>query len=114
MVLVDHQLLQVERQRVVEKLPRLAQQKGFGVQPGFLSCRLLGQNRCLGGLQHTVQAAQDSEGQDDLAVLGLFVVATRQVGYGPDEGRQVGVAYGGMVAIRSLALKRLASWAHCA
>jgi hypothetical protein len=39
----------------------------------------------LGGFEDAIQAAQDSERQDDLAVVGLFVVAAEQVGDGPDE-----------------------------
>ncbi len=43
---------------------------------------------CLGRLQHAVQAADDGQRQDDLAVLGLLVVAAEQVGDRPDEAGQ--------------------------
>jgi hypothetical protein len=39
----------------------------------------------LGGFKDAIQAAQDPEWQDDLAVIGLFVIAPEQVGNGPDE-----------------------------
>ena len=43
------------------------------------------EHRLLGRLQHAVQAAQHGQRQDDLAVLGLLVVAPQQVGDRPDE-----------------------------
>jgi hypothetical protein len=51
----------------------------------------LGEHRRLGRLEHAVEAAQHGEGQDDLAVLGLLVVAAEEVGDGPDEGGEVRV-----------------------
>jgi hypothetical protein len=39
----------------------------------------------LGLLQDAIQAPQDGERQDDLAVVGLLVVAAKQVGDRPDE-----------------------------
>ena len=90
-VLVAHELLQVERRGVVEELAGLAQQEGLGIQAGRLAGFLLGQHGGLGGFQHAIQAAQDGEGQDDLAVFGLLVVAAQEVGDGPDEGGKVGI-----------------------
>ena len=40
----------------------------------------------LRGFQDAVEAADDGEGEDDLAVLGLLVVTSEEVGHGPDEG----------------------------
>ena len=40
----------------------------------------------LGRLEHAVEAADHRQRQDDLAVLGLLVVAAQQVGDRPDEG----------------------------
>ena len=51
--------------------------------PGQL--RRLGENGVLGRLEDAVEAANDGEGQDDFAVLGLLVVSTEQVGHRPDE-----------------------------
>ena len=93
-VLVAHELLQVERRGVVEELAGLAQQEGLGIQAGRLAGFLLGQHGGLGGFQHAIQAAQHGEGQDDLAVFGLLVVAAQEVGDGPDEGGKVGIAHG--------------------
>ena len=92
-VLVAHELLQVERRRVVEELAGLPQQEGLGVQPGLLARGQLGEHGGLGGFEHAVEAAQDGERQDDLAVLGLLVVAAQQIGDGPDEGGEIGVAH---------------------
>jgi hypothetical protein len=89
-VLVAHQLLQVERRRVVEELARTCEQERLGVEPGLGRARLLGQHGGLGRLEHAVEAAQHGERQDDLAVLGLLVVAAEEVGDGPDEGGEVG------------------------
>ena len=71
-----------------KRLPRLPQEERLRVQPGLLPGRVLGQHGGLGGLQHAIQPPQDGEGQDDLAVLGLLVVAAQQIGDGPDEGGQ--------------------------
>src|SRR5690606_2291068 len=49
---------------------------------------VLGQHLGLGRRQYAVQAAQHGERQDDLAVLGLLVIAAEQVRDGPDEGRK--------------------------
>ena len=46
-----------------------------------------------GGLQHTVQTAQHGEGEDDFALLRLLVVATKQVGDGPEEGGEIGIGH---------------------
>ncbi len=87
-VLVADQLAQVEGGRVVEALAGLAQQERLGVQPGLLLVRELRQHRRLGRLQHAIETAEHGEGQDDLAVVGLLVVAAQKVGDRPDEGGQ--------------------------
>ncbi len=92
-VLVAHQLLQVERRGVVEVAAGLLQQERLRVHPGRLALGQLLQHRRLGGLQHAVEAAQDGEGEDDLAVLGLLVVAAQEVGDGPDEGGEVRIGH---------------------
>jgi hypothetical protein len=48
-----------------------------------------GEDLGLGGLEDTVEPAEQDEGQDDAAVLGLLLVAAQQVGDGPDEARVV-------------------------
>lgn len=72
--------------------------------------------RCLtmvasGGLQHTVQTAQHGEGEDDFALLRLLVVATKQVGDGPEEGGEIGISHAGKGDIQAAAL-RLARHCH--
>ena len=54
-VLIAHQLLHVERRRVVEKLAGLPQQKRLGIQSRLLSGRQLGQHGGLCGFQHAIQ-----------------------------------------------------------
>jgi hypothetical protein len=85
---------EVQRRGVVEALPGLAQQEGVGADAGLGLGVELGEHRRLGAGQHAVEAAQHREGQDDLAVLGLFVVAAEEVGDGPDEGREGLVVHG--------------------
>ena len=75
-----------KRRRVVEALTGLAQQERLRVEPGLLLVRQLRQHRRLGRLKHAIEPAQHREGQDDLAVVGLLVIAPQQVGDGPDEG----------------------------
>ena len=87
-VLVADELLQVEGGRVVEALPGLAQEERLRVEPGLLLVRQLRQHRRLGRLQHAIETAQHGEGQNDLAVVRLLVVAAQKVGDRPDEGRK--------------------------
>lgn len=92
-VLIAHELLQIERRGVVEKLAGFAQQEGFRVQPGFLPLRQLRENGGLGGFKDAVEATEDGERQDDLAVFGLLVVAAQKIGDGSDEGGEAGIAH---------------------
>ena len=55
---------------------------------------MLRQHLRLGRGQHTVQSAQHGERQDDLAVVGLLVIAAQQIGDGPDEGGEVLLVHG--------------------
>jgi hypothetical protein len=48
-VLIAHELLQVEGRGVVEKLARFLEEKGVGVEPGFLAQRFFGEDGGLGG-----------------------------------------------------------------
>jgi len=75
-ILIAHQLLHVQWRGVVETLPRFAQQEWLWIQPGLLLFIELGQHGWLGCLKHAIQSAQNGERQDDLAVFGLFVIAT--------------------------------------
>ena len=72
--------------RVVEALPGLAQEERLGIEPGLLLVGELRQHGRLGRLQHAIEPAQHGEGQDDLAVVGLLVVAAQEIGDRPDEG----------------------------
>ena len=51
----------------------------FSILPGKLLVLL--QDGLLGRLEHAVQAADHRQRQDDLAVLGLLVVAAEKVGH---------------------------------
>ena len=94
-VLVAHQLLQVQRRRVVEELARLAQQERLGIQLGLLALGQFGEHGGFGRFKHAIEPAQNGERQDDLAVFGLLVVAAQEIGDGPDEGGKIGVAHSG-------------------
>jgi hypothetical protein len=83
-ILVAHEGLHIHGGRVVEALLRLAEEKGFWVDPGLLSRGVLRQNGVLCLFQHAIHSAQHVEGEDDLAVLRLLVVA-QQVGDQPDK-----------------------------
>ena len=99
-VLVAHELLQVQRRRVVEKLAGLPQEERLGVHAGLLALGQLGEHGGLGGFQHAIETAEDRERQDDLAVFGLLVVAAQEIGDGPDEGGEIGVAHAGSLLRR--------------
>ena len=75
MVLIAQQLAQVHIGGVVEALPRGAEQERVWVQAGFLFRRILGKHLRLGRLKHTIQTPQHREGQYDLAIVGLLVIA---------------------------------------
>jgi hypothetical protein len=61
-----------------------------------------------GRLQNAVQTTQDREGQDDLAIVRLLVVAAQKVGDGPDEGRKgIGGSLGGPPTRLGLSFGRL-------
>ena len=85
MILVAHELFQIERGGVVKELPGFLEEERLRIQPGFLAFLLFGKHGGLGGLQNAIQTAQHSEGQDDFAVFGLLVVAPKQIGHGPNE-----------------------------
>ena len=93
-VLVAHQLFQVERRGVVEELAADFEEERLGIQAGRLAFRFFRQDRRLAGFQQAVEPPQHGEGKDDLAVLRLLVVAPEQIGDGPDEGGKVGVGHG--------------------
>ena len=79
------ELPEIHRRCVVEEVLRLAQQEFLLRLHGHRGDRRgLRQHRGLGGHQNALQAAQQGEGQDDAAVLGLLEVAAEQVGDGPD------------------------------
>ena len=87
-VLVADQLRQVQDRRVVKALPGLAQQKRLGIESDRLLRLQLRQHRRLGRLQNAIEAAENGERQDDLAVIGLLVIAAQQVRDRPDKGGQ--------------------------
>lgn len=88
MVLIAHELAHIEGGRVVETLPGLAQEERVGIEPRLRLVGELGEHGRLGGLQNAVEAPEDGEREDDLAVFGLFVVAAQEVRHGPDKGRK--------------------------
>ena len=91
MVLVAHELFEVQRRGVLEELVRFTEQEGFWVYTSGFPGRFLGQHGVLGRFEHSVQSAQHCERENDFAVVGWPVVATQQVGDGPDKRGKIGV-----------------------
>ena len=94
-VLVAHQLLHVEGRRVEEEVAGFFEQEGLGVDLRGFALLKLGEDGGLRLLEHAVEAPQDGERQDHLAILRLLVVAPEEVGDRPDEGREIRVGHGG-------------------
>jgi hypothetical protein len=80
-----------EPRGVVEALPGGALEDGVQVEPSPLVPGGFVEHRLLGGFEHLVEAPQERKGQDDPAVLGLFVGAAEPLRDGPDE-RDVSVS----------------------
>ena len=102
---VVEEAAEVERRGVEELLPGHVLQHRVDVLD--LALQRLGplQDGGLRGLQHAVEAADNGQGEDDLAVLGLLVVTPEEVGHGPDEGGVVldsGLGHRGFTLFRSL------------
>ena len=85
-VRIAEQLAERHFRGVVEALPRGALKKGVGIKPHGLLGGFLGQHSGFGRLQHTIQTPQHREGEDDLAVIGLLVIAPEEISDRPDEG----------------------------
>jgi hypothetical protein len=84
-VLNTHEGLHVHGRGVVEALFPYGG-GGFGIDTGLLSGGVFCQYGFLGRLEDTIDATQDSEGKDDLAVLRLLVVTAEQIGDGSNKG----------------------------
>jgi hypothetical protein len=68
----------------------LVQHHVEALQVAALQLRVPFDHLRLGRLQHAVEAAQDGERQDHLAVVRLLVVAAQQVGDLPQEAGDLG------------------------
>jgi hypothetical protein len=55
----------------------------------FSQLVVLGENFGFGFLKNAIEPTEDRQRQDDLAVVRLLVIATQQVGDGPNEARDV-------------------------
>ena len=88
LILITHELLKIEWRGIVEKLPGLPQQKWLReFTPAFF---LFSRSANTVGLVFSPRpqsqtVPQDGERQNDLAVLGLLVVAAQQIRDRPDE-----------------------------
>jgi hypothetical protein len=75
---------------------------------------LLLQDRLLGRLKHAVETADDGEREDHPAVLGLLVVAAKEIGDRPDESGVVAddfaITHDDARAPISLALRMIYGW----
>ncbi len=88
---VGQQALEVELRGVVEALAAGLEQHALPEGLGAVLEAVGGVEHGLPcGSEHLVEAAEHGEGQDDPAVLGLLVVAAKDVGDGPDEGDLLG------------------------
>ena len=85
-VLIAHEPAEVERRDIVEAEARLAPDERIRVHPRFLLVLELLERRRLGRPKNAIEPSQDSERQNDLAVVRLLVVAPQQVGDRPYEG----------------------------
>ena len=83
MVGIVQQLFHVEQGKVVKSQPAGVGEELF-LQRGSGELLMRLQHRLLGGSQHAVHAPQHREGQDDIAVFVLLVVAAQQFCNGPD------------------------------
>ena len=88
-VRVVQQLGEGQRRGVVELLPRHRLQDRLHVLDPARQLPVPVEDGLLGCFQDAVQAADHRQRQDDLAVLGLLVVATEKVCHAPDEGGMV-------------------------
>ncbi len=93
MILIAHELLQVEGRGVVKELVGFFEQERFGVHLGSGALGEFGQHSGLGGFEHAIQPTQHRERENDLGVIGLLVVAAQEIGNGPDEAGEVGVRH---------------------
>ena len=75
-----------ERRGVVEAVPGDLHEHRVHVLQAALELLMALQHLRLRRLEHRVEAAENGEREDDLAVLGLLVVPAQQVGDRPDEG----------------------------
>lgn len=85
MVLVSHQLFEVEGGVIIEIVPCLSTEEGFRVDVGFFALGFFLEDGCFRRFQDAVQPTQDGEREDDFAIFRLFVIAAEQIGDGPDE-----------------------------
>ena len=92
-ILVAHELLQVERRGVVKELAGFTKKEWLDIDAGFLALGQFGQDGGLGLVQHAIETAENGEREDDLTVVGLFVVAAKKIGYGPDERGKIGIGH---------------------
>jgi hypothetical protein len=77
---IAEQATQVEPGRVVDVLPGRLAQEWLRVDGAVLSGGVQLEDLGLRGLGHAVEAAVHGEGEDDLAVVGLPVVAPEEIG----------------------------------
>jgi hypothetical protein len=87
-VLVTHELLHVEGRRIVKTLASFAEEEGLGREILLLFGGKFGKDRGFRGFEDAVESAEDSERKDDLAIFGLFVIATLEIRDRPDERGQ--------------------------
>jgi hypothetical protein len=92
-ILIAHELFQVERRRVVKEGAALAQQERFGIHLGSSAFGQFRQHGGLGGFQHAIEPTQHGKRQDDLAMFRLLAIAAQQIGNRPDERGKIGVAH---------------------
>jgi hypothetical protein len=63
------------------------EKRGKVLDPGVFSALIFFENLVFCGFENAIQSAKNSKGQDDLSVVGLFVVPSEKISNGPKKGR---------------------------
>ena len=58
-----------------------------------------------GRFKHTVEAPEHGERENDASIFRLFIIATKEVSNGPDEGREILLAHKRVVPTWSMRIE---------
>jgi hypothetical protein len=72
----------------IKFLARNFQEKGGEVcDPGIFSGIVFLEDLIFRGFENAIQSAKDGKGENDLSIVGLFIVPSEKIGNGPEKGR---------------------------